>query len=45
MHLESTQFGLLQTKLGGFTHTSTPQLSQPNLKIVNDLLTFVKTQG
>ena len=44
MHLESKQFSLLQTKLGGFTHTSTPQLSQPNLKNVNNLLTFVKTQ-
>ena len=43
--LEPTQFDLLQTKLGGFTHTSAPHLSQPNLKNVNDLLTFVKTQG
>jgi hypothetical protein len=45
MHLESKQFSQLQTKLGGFTHTSAPHLSQPNLKNVNDLLTFVKTQG
>jgi hypothetical protein len=43
MHLESKQFSQLQAKLGGFTHTSTPHSSHPNLHNDKDLLNFVKT--